>query len=207
MGNTRWRTSTIKHYDLCAQEYAAFAETQESTDLLGDVLHALPEAGRVLDLGCGSGRDAKYLRHIGHHVVGLDLSLGLLREGTKRSDIPVVQAAMQKVPIASSAIDAVIALGSYHHLDYRSQQLALDEMARVARPGAPVLITVKLINEMVTETHPEFGSSRQFFPTDPDRLAIEADSRGLVMVRSILDEDGAGRDVTWLRATFVRATS
>ena len=36
------------------------------------IARLVPEGARVLDLGCGDGRDAACFAALGHHVLGLD---------------------------------------------------------------------------------------------------------------------------------------
>jgi SAM-dependent methyltransferase len=71
-----WRgyfDATASSYD--AEEYAQPWE-QEAAFYL-DVLELAP-AGRVLDLGCGTGRHAVAIARRGFRVVGVDLSAGML---------------------------------------------------------------------------------------------------------------------------------
>jgi len=46
---------------------------------------ALPPGARILDIGCGVGRHAVPLAEAGLHVVGIDLSLGMLRQAQVRA--------------------------------------------------------------------------------------------------------------------------
>lgn len=50
------------------------------------------QGARVLDVGCGQGRDALFIARKGHHVVGVDISLnGIrdLRDVAAREDLPI----------------------------------------------------------------------------------------------------------------------
>lgn len=49
------------------------------------VASLLPEGGRVLDAGCGTGRVALRLAELGHPVVGVDADLSLLRVAADRN--------------------------------------------------------------------------------------------------------------------------
>lgn len=54
----------------------------ETPDALGDPTSEFvdffagfePRGARVLDIGCGQGRDALFIARLGHHVVGVDIS-------------------------------------------------------------------------------------------------------------------------------------
>lgn len=56
------------------------APTQMFVDFFAD----LPKGAlRVLDVGCGQGRDALFIARAGHHVVGVDLSASGIRDLTQ----------------------------------------------------------------------------------------------------------------------------
>src|SRR6516225_11194463 len=65
---------TIANYDRSAEAYWDGTRdhdvTQNYAALLGAIEGDPPYS--ILDLGCGSGRDLRYFRSLGHDVVGLD---------------------------------------------------------------------------------------------------------------------------------------
>jgi hypothetical protein len=56
--------------------------------LLTELLRELPGGGRILDLGCGPGQDARRLKAGGHPVVGLDFSASLLVHARRKGRHP-----------------------------------------------------------------------------------------------------------------------
>jgi ubiquinone/menaquinone biosynthesis C-methylase UbiE len=65
----------------------------------------------ILDLGCGTGR---YLRLVGHgcHVIGVDLSRGMLERARRQTSPAIaakwVQASVECLPFSSNSFDRVI---------------------------------------------------------------------------------------------------
>ncbi len=110
--------------------------------VLRRVLQAQPTS--VLDLGCGTGqlteRLADSLPRV--RIVGLDLSAGMLGEAARRLDRAggpwLVRADAEWLPFAVASFDTVVCTESFHW--YPDQARALDQIARVLRPGGQLLI-------------------------------------------------------------------
>jgi SAM-dependent methyltransferase len=105
---------------------------------------ALPR-GIILDAGCGEGKDLENVaRRSGLDVVGVELSDGGAATSYARTrELPnahVVQGDLRAIPIADATFDLVYSYGVVHHLT--PPDVAVREMARVARPGGSVAIYV-----------------------------------------------------------------
>lgn len=95
-------------------------------------------SGRVLDLGCGSGRVTHNLSAMGYDVVGLDPSGAMLDVATDtHPELAFALGEGTALPFRDGAFD--YALFAYHGLDYvhpeTSRRSALREIRRVLEPG------------------------------------------------------------------------
>jgi SAM-dependent methyltransferase len=95
---------------------------------------------RLLDLGAGTGRIGWPFVAAGDDYVGVDLSLGMLREFARRDGPPprLVQADGERLPFADASFDAVMlmqVLGAAR--DWRT--LVGEALRVLRRPGAVVL--------------------------------------------------------------------
>lgn len=93
----------------------------------------------VLDVGCGDGRHVAQAVRRGCRTVGIDYDATELRRcrerSRRRADVIVADAG--HLPFASGAFDAVICTETLEHLP--DDRGAVREIARVLRPGAPLL--------------------------------------------------------------------
>lgn len=99
--------------------------------------------GRVaLDVASGTGKLADELARTGAHVIALDFSVPMLAAGAARDDVPAsvrwCAGDGTRLPLADASVDAVtIGFGLRNLPDVDA---GLAELARVARPGARLVI-------------------------------------------------------------------
>jgi demethylmenaquinone methyltransferase/2-methoxy-6-polyprenyl-1,4-benzoquinol methylase len=100
---------------------------------------ALQPGERCLDLAAGTGVSTEELARSGALVVGVDLSLGMLRVGQRvRPDVPLLAGDALALPFVDGAFDAAtISFGLRNLVDTAA---GLREMARVTRPGGRLVI-------------------------------------------------------------------
>jgi SAM-dependent methyltransferase len=113
----------------------------------------LAPGGRVLDLGCGSGRHtAAAYRRPGARVVGVDVARGDLSEARKRLQLhdrvnahgggrwDLCAGNALHLPFADGCFDLVVCAEVIEHV--RADGRVLAEIARVLRPGGDVAVSV-----------------------------------------------------------------
>lgn len=87
---------------------------------------------RVLDLGCGTGRNSEALAEAGADVVALDVEVDLAAE-TATHGTAAVAGDATRLPFADGAFDGLFCSNVLEHVP--SVPDMLDEMARVIAPG------------------------------------------------------------------------
>ena len=106
----------------------------------------LAEPCDLLDLCCGPGRHSVRLAQHGHRVTGVDISAYHIEQATERAaefgvDVAWREADMRNTGLADASQDAAInTFHSFGYFDDAENQRALEEIARVLRPGGCFLI-------------------------------------------------------------------
>jgi SAM-dependent methyltransferase len=109
------------------------------------VIHALleraelPPRPRILDAGCGTGRNLVELGAVGV-AEGIDPSPDAIAFCRRRGLDRVTEAGLEALPFADGVFDLVVATDVIEHID--DDLAALSELRRVAGAGASLLLTV-----------------------------------------------------------------
>ena len=104
-----------------------------------EILDGLP-VGVALDAACGTGRHAAYLASLGHKIVGVDSSPGML--AVAREKIPqgeFHEAQLDELPLEDDSVDLVVCAIALVHLPEIEQPFR--EFARVLRPGGHLVVS------------------------------------------------------------------
>jgi SAM-dependent methyltransferase len=152
--------------------------------------------GRLLDLGCGAGRNALPLARDGWEVLGTDLSWPMLRAASGRAEeeglrgrLTVALAPMDCVPAPDGVFDLVVAHGIWNLARSAAEfRRAVAEAARVARRDARLFVFTFSRNTIAPEARPvhgepfvftEFSGEPQCFLT-AEQLVSELGAAGFV---------------------------
>lgn len=140
----------------------------------------LPQRGRLLEVGCGSGAllHAVQHEHPDLDATGLDLNPRALEMAAAR-DLRLLQATLLRLPFADATFDAVLALDA---LDQAAIPLgaALIEMRRVLRPGGLLFVRVSAYPWLYGAHDAAFNTGRRY--SSPE-LADGLREAGLTPVR------------------------
>lgn len=104
--------------------------------------------GRVLDLGCGSGRALKLFAEKGFTTVGIDFSDAMLQLAKKL----VLGASLKKMDIRQlefpdASFDGIWSCFSLLHIPKRDIRTVFSGLRRVLKPGGVLFVAVSLGNE------------------------------------------------------------
>ena len=147
--------------------------------LLNDV--QLPEAGTILDVGCGSGQTLSWFsqRFGSWRTLGCDISADAVAAAT-RSGFEITQASALALPYPAATADVVISLDVLQHVPLGGGDLiALGEMRRVLKLGGWLFIRTNAQSFPATADDHEY----QFHRYEPRELRDKLTATGFVVRR------------------------
>lgn len=131
---------TVADYDRIAVHFAS--TRQQPWPEFQELKKYLKPGYQVLDVGCGNGRLAEIVQK-NNCYIGVDTAKKLLAIARQRyPQCQFINASMLQLPFPDNSFDLVCAIASLQHIPsaaYRQQ--ALQEMARVCRPGGILFMT------------------------------------------------------------------
>jgi len=198
---------TIRWYDDNADAYAENAKKVSFEQSIEAFLSRLPAHPRVLEAGCGTGRDARVFRAKGAEVTGVDISEGLIAVARKENpDISFVSSSFLSLPFGDASFDGVWSHASLVHLETVEEvRQALAEFYRVTKPGGFLYVYVKqqqgeektaIVSDSLSN-HDRFF--RYYTPGEMAGLLAEA---GFTVGEPEFSDDPHGRtEVKWIQFT------
>jgi SAM-dependent methyltransferase len=150
---------------------AGFVRSPPNETLLGFARRER-QAGhsRLVDLGCGAGRNAIPLAEQGWTVAGTDLSWPMLAAAADRAKagglsdrVLLTLAPMDQIPFADQTMDFVVAHGIWNLARSGAEfRRAVREAARIARPGAALFVFTFSRSTLPADAQPVPGESFVF---------------------------------------------
>jgi len=143
---------------------------------------------RILDAGCGSGRNITYLLRSGYEVYAVDRSDAAIQEVQKLASViaPVWSAArarveaVEQMSFADESFDFIISSAVLHFAEHEEHfDQMVDELWRVLKPGGRLFARLASSTGMESSIQP-LGDERYLLP-DGSRRFLVNDERLLSM--------------------------
>lgn len=133
--------STIRHYARVAKIYRDATWSHDVGQNIEALLDAVPGAPphRILDLGCGPGRDLVAFRDLGHEPIGLDGCAAFVAMAREASGCEVWQQDILDLDLPAGHFDGVFANAVLFHVPSEALPGVLANLHRALRPDGVLL--------------------------------------------------------------------
>jgi SAM-dependent methyltransferase len=193
--------STLKYY---SDNSAQVAERYESvvSDLSSHFVDAFSKGGRILDIGCGSGRDLAVLHKLGFDCYGVDPTPEFVAIAQKTHPELVGRIALGELPHLKTPFhgdfDGLLCSAVLMHIDIERLPATATSIKSCLTVGGRLLYSVPSKRADVVESNRD-ANGRLFIPDQAARLNSLFSSLGFIEIASWTNSDSMGREsVEWV---------
>lgn len=193
--------STDRFYEQHAVEYFERTVSAEMGHLYSRFLPLLPPKARILDAGCGSGRDLRYFSERGYQASGVDASAALVELARSHSNAPCLVGRLEELEFDHS-FEAVWACASLLHIP---RSMIADVLFRLHRAIARNGVIFASVQEGTGERLTLDGRFFTFYQRKEFAHLVEAASFVLIDVWESEDVLQDSRQIRWINVLARRA--
>ena len=134
---------TLSYYEGRAREFWEGTCDHDVSQNIDALLEAIGGEGplRILDFGCGPGRDLLAFSERGHQPVGLDGAEAFVRMARELTGVEVWQQDFLTLKLPAADFDGVFANASLFHVPTRELPRVLGELFDCLRPGGVLFVS------------------------------------------------------------------
>lgn len=130
-------TKTLAHYNEYSERFWQGTRDHDVNQNRDALLQSLDGPGpfRILDFGCGPGRDLKSFRDLGHQAIGLDGAKRFIEMAREYSDCEIWHQDFLKLELPPEYFDGVFANASLFHVPSQELPRVLHELWTTLKPS------------------------------------------------------------------------
>lgn len=195
------KNETLNYYNENAKEYFEITKTLKTSDIYTAFLNSVKSGGKILDLGCGSGRDSLYFKNAGYDVTAVDGSVKLAKEAEKLINQDVIVSKFEDLEL-NQKFDGIWACASLLHVKRENIEEVLRKLSNNLKEGAVFYLSFKCgDNEYVDERGRYFNCYREESFIEMIKKIKEYGIKNIYITGDSL----GGRDnLTWLNVLLQR---
>ena len=156
----------------------------------------------LLEIGCGSGRDASFMYQNGYDILALDGSMEMIAEAKRFH--PELSGRMEVVKIPDqlyfepSSFDGIYSIATLMHLDKEEISHTIEKIEMILKPDGKFLFSVSLQRDDI-DSQGKDKKGRYFTDISELDWVKSCEKYGLQLEHSETTGDGLNRDgIVWL---------
>jgi SAM-dependent methyltransferase len=195
------RRATAEYYEANAGAFDARTRHRNMTAEYDAFLALVPKGGRILDAGCGAGRDALAFSQLGYRVTAIDASAAMVALASERLGFPALRIPFNDVDYEGE-FDAVWACASLLHVSKADMPGVLERLRRALKPAGVFYGSVK------RGPREEFREGRWFNDYEEEGLAVLFQDAGWKLLRVWPTEEARpDKHVSWVNVLALRSAA
>lgn len=188
---------TLHYYQNHAQDFFDGTVNVNMTPLYEAFTRQLAPGARVLDAGCGSGRDAKAFHEMGYQVDAIDASSAMVGLARQHTGLPVQLMSFSEID-GKAQYDGIWCCASLLHVPSSELPAVMQKLADALKPGGVWYVSFKYGNGERVQ------GERRFTDLDEEGLRELLAVVSGVEIGSLwaTQDNRPDRDETWLNGVL-----
>ncbi|MGK3189274.1 class I SAM-dependent methyltransferase [Enterobacter soli] len=187
----------LHYYQNHAQDFFDGTVNVNMTPLYKAFTQHLALGARVLDAGCGSGRDAKAFQDMGYQVDAFDASSAMVELARQHSGLPVQLMSFSEID-CKAQYDGIWCCASLLHVPFSELPAVMQKLADALKPGGVWYVSFKYGEGERVQ------GERRFTDMDEEGLRGLLGAVPGVEIGSlwVTEDNRPGRDEVWLNGVL-----
>ena len=189
------------YYRRAAKEFVKGSIGADLGTLYAPFLASLPKGARILDAGCGSGRDSRIFSELGYDVSAFDASPEMVKLASEHTGLPIAHRGFDDVDEVA-VYDGIWACASLLHVAQVDLPNVFQALERALKPSGMLYASFKEGSGSRTD-----AKGRYFTDFSPDQLqALVGEATGLELQRMWRSSDvrEARQNTIWVNGLWRR---
>ena len=193
---------TLSYYENNAKHLSQRYESAKVDHIHSLLLNTFPPKSYLLEIGCGSGRDASFMYQKGYDILAIDGSREMIAEAKKCHPELAGSLEVIKIPdelhFEPSSFDGVYCIATLMHLDKSAIDQTIEKVAMILKAGSKFLFSVSVQRDDLDDQGKD-EKGRHFTTMSELEWVRCCEKHGLQFEYSEITRDGLDRDgIVWL---------
>lgn len=135
---------SVQFYNDNANFYINSIESADISEQLQSFLKYMPEGGKILDGGCGTGRDSLHMLKQGYNVTAFDASEKMAEIAAKNTGLGISVTTFEKIELPKNYFDGIWCMSSLLHVHRDDMSSVLNKLYDSLKHSGYLYCTYKL---------------------------------------------------------------
>ena len=195
------KSNTINYYDECASSLISRYESADVSEVQELLLQTFGKNSTLLEIGCGSGRDAAFMVKNSYDVIAVDGSKSMIEEARKIHPELANKLYCKTLPNDlefNIKFDGIYSIATLMHLSKDDLEKTISKIYNLLNQNGKLLMSVSLIRDDIDDSG--FDEKGRFFLVlNLEEWVNICKIVGFKVLISKTNKDGLNRDgIEWL---------
>lgn len=194
--------NTIAYYKNNAESLSKRYESADVSEVQNLLLEIFPKESYLLEIGCGSGRDASFMTKNNYKMLGIDASKEMINEAKKIH--PLLKYSLEVIVIPDElnfdekSFDGIYSIATLMHLEKNNIEIAINKIYNFLKMQGLFLFSVSIQRDDINDNYKD-SKGRHFTTMNQNDWLSICNKIGFKTMKTIITTDGLNRDgIVWL---------